>query len=330
MNKKMIVTQVKRELWENRVSFLYTPVAVSGLILLITLCMVLFANGHMYDGNFNFNYTSTDTTTQEAAPNSAGASVMPTDIHTTTEVKKFNILTSIMQSPEVFNNVVQGIMYANCALLYLVVSLVMSAYSLRCLFDDRKNKDILFWRSMPVSETTNVLVKFGVVLLVGPLIMLALNLIVTLVVFLFSLVLFGIQGISLGYLISSVIKGGAFFTPVVIFYELLFSLLMLFPIIGFAFFSSAFAKKTPFFIFASPAMLALGEKILNWIFGIKLGVIDLFKLYGRELENTKDAFILQHAFTFNHTMILPLIICVMIGLGFVVAAIWLRNNRYEI
>jgi len=328
----LYVTQVKRELWENKVSFIYTPVIIALLIVVMAICAALYSRGVIDGGGVHFNFTSS------SVPVDAGVTVAtdtPTiGINPQADNKKsaqhFDIKTSIQKDPSAFNAMVLGVMYANCAMLYLVFSIVMSAYSLRCLFDDRKNKDILFWRSMPVSETTNVLIKVGMVLLIGPLIMLILNLIVTFLALLFGLVFLGAQGIKLGYLISSVLSGGALYIPIQIFYELVFSLLMSLPIIGFAFLASAFAKKTPFFIFASPAMIALADKILDSVFGINIGFIDALAVYGRMLLNTKDAFILQHSFHFDQTMILPLVSCVGLGSIFFAGAIWLRNNRYEI
>jgi ABC-2 type transport system permease protein len=328
----LYVTQVKRELWENKVSFIYTPVLISILILAMAICAALYSKGVVDGSGVHFNFTSGNVPLEAGVTTSNGAPTI--GAHQSGDNKKvdehFDIKSSIMKDSSSFNGMVMGVMYANCAMLYLVFSIVMSAYSLRCLFDDRKNKDILFWRSMPVSETTNVLIKVGMVLLIGPLIMLALNLIVTLMAFSFGLLFLGSQGIKFSYLISSVFSGGAFFIPIQIFYELVFSLLMSLPIIGFAFLASAFAKKTPFFIFASPAILALADKILNSVFDINIGVIDILAVYGHVLANVSSAFILQQSFVFNSTMILPFIVCVAMGSLLIAVSIWLRNNRYEI
>ena len=261
------------------------------LILVMTLCAALYSNSVINGNGVHFNFTSDGAHSESNI--SVGSEAPEPGAHPIAEKKvgkPFDIRSSILSESGAFNAMIMGIMYANCAMLYLVFSIVMSAYSLRCLFDDRKNKDILFCRSMPVSETTNVLIKVGMVLLVGPLIMLALNLIITLIAFVFGLVLFGVQGIKLSYLISSVFSGGALFIPLQIFYELVFSLLMSLPIIGFAFLASAFAKKTPFFIFASPAILALADKILNSVFDINIGVIDILVMYGHALTNVSSAF----------------------------------------
>jgi len=322
MNSKTLITQVKRELWENKVSFINTPIIISLLVILLTIVGTFYSSKliYRYGASFHGGQNSSETTlaAQAASPNLINQS------------GKSNFINEIMKDAEAFNGYVLSVMYVNCVLLFLVFSIVLGTYALRCLFDDRKNKDILFWRSMPVSETTNVLVKLGMLLLVAPAIILILNFVVTIATFLIGLIFFSANGIDPAYLISSAVKGGAFYIPFQIFYELFFSLLMLLPIIGFAFFASAFAKKTPFFTFMSPLILIVVELILNKGFGINLGIIDLFTAYGSAISNARAAFVLQESFVFQSYMIVPLFICISIGVAFIAGAIWLRNNRYEI
>ncbi len=331
MNKQLIVAQVKRELWENKVSFVYTPALITLLIFIIAIAAAVYSNGKIDGRGVHFNISS------NSVPLEAGVGVSNESAQMEArprvdknELEKFDVVSSVMKQPDAFNAMVVGTMYANCALLYLVFFLVFCAYALRCLFDDRKNKDILFWRSMPVSETTNVLVKLGMIVLVGPLIMLILNLTMTCLVFLGGLIFLGAKGVSIGFLLSSVFQGKAFLTPFQIFYEIVIGLFILLPVIGFAFLASAFAKKTPFFTFASPLLLILADKILDSTLGINIGVIDALMVYGNVLVQTKNAFLLQNVFVFDSTMILPVSLSILGGGLLIAAAIWLRDNRYEI
>lgn len=331
MKKQVIVTQVKRELWENKVSFIYTPAIITLLVLVMTICAALYSSGAIDGGGIHFRFNDSNVPPEaglklSTVSPSVGVQLEDPKKH----IESFNVVSSVLKDPDAFNAMIVGVMYANCAMLYLIFSMVLGAYALRCLFDDRKNKDILFWRSMPVGEVTNVFVKLGMLLLGIPLIMLVLNLVTTLLTFLAGLIVFAFKGVGVGYLMSSVLKGGALFIPFQIFYELVFSLLMFMPIIGFAFLASAYAKKTPFFIFASPAILLLADKIINSMIGINIGAIDVLLVYGRTLANVKDALLLQHVFVFNSSMLLPFVACVSVGGLFVTGAIWLRNNRYEI
>ena len=328
MNSKIVVTQVRRELWENKVSFINVPVIISLLVILFTIIGTFYSNNVVY--RYAEAFHGSESTSEHTASFEAGSSNSVVIDQQKSELKKNNLISEIVKDEEAFNGYVLSVMYVNCVLLFLVFSIVLGTYALRCLFDDRKNKDILFWRSMPVSETTNVLVKLGTLILIAPAIILVLNFIVTLAAFLIGLVFCGINGVGPAYLISSAVKGGSFYIPFQIFYELVFSLLMLLPVIGFAFFASALAKKTPFFTFASPLILIVVELILSKAFGITLGIIDLFTAYGSAISQARAAFVLKESFVFQSFMIAPLVICVSIGAAFIAGAIWLRNNRYEI
>lgn len=66
-------------------------------------------------------------------------------------------------------------------MMYLsLAGFVMFFYLLYCLYSDRKDRSILFWKSMPVAEIKNVAVKFLVAILALPLIATAFSWIVEL------------------------------------------------------------------------------------------------------------------------------------------------------
>lgn len=322
-------TQIKRELWENKVSFLYTPIAVTLLILGFVVCAAFYTKGVINGQGVHFNLTSNGMPLEAGVTVDRGAGIYPVDSENLSN-QKVNLVSAIKADSSVFNGFVSGVMYANCVMLYLVFSIVLSAYALRCLFDDRKNKDILFWRSMPVSETTNVITKLMMIYLIGPLVILILNILVVILVLAIAITYFASHGIGVGQLLMSVIDGGLYYIPLQIFYELIFSLLMLAPIIGLALFSSAYARKTPFYIFAVPFLLIGADKILNSVLGYSLGLAKLLKAYGYSIALTQDAFLLKHPLHFTPSMIMPLLICIAVGAAFTLGAIWLRNNRYEI
>lgn len=324
MKKQLIVTQMKREFWENKVGFIYTPAIITILILVFAIATAIYS-ASKFSNNVRFHYSSNGITVSNQS-DPVDVQVIEAEKHS----EKIDFASAVMKKPEAFNSMVVGIMYANCVMLYLVFSLVLINYALRCLFDDRKNKDILFWRSMPVSEITNVLVKLGMVVIMGPVIMLVLNYITTCMAFVFGLGILLFHGVSLSYFFSSIFNGSAFIIPLQVFYELVISLLISLPIIGFAFLASAFSKKTPFFTFIIPVVLLVADKILASSFGINIGVKDAFMVYGKALIKMKDAFILQQEFIFDSSMIFPFVSCVFVGGLFIAGAIWLRNNRYEI
>ena len=52
--------------------------------------------------------------------------------------------------------------------LYLVAALVLNFYLLDCLYTERKDRSILFWKSMPVSDAATVLSKLVAAMVVVP------------------------------------------------------------------------------------------------------------------------------------------------------------------
>jgi ABC-2 type transport system permease protein len=53
---------------------------------------------------------------------------------------------------------------------FAVMSIYSTWYLLDCLYADRKDRSILFWKSMPISDTATVLCKLGTALIVIPLV----------------------------------------------------------------------------------------------------------------------------------------------------------------
>jgi ABC-2 type transport system permease protein len=69
------------------------------------------------------------------------------------------------------------------AAAFFVVMLIYSTwYLLDCLYADRRDRSILFWKSMPVSDTATVLCKLGLALIVVPLVYFVLADVTTLLV----------------------------------------------------------------------------------------------------------------------------------------------------
>jgi ABC-2 type transport system permease protein len=61
------------------------------------------------------------------------------------------------------------VIWAHTVPQYLVMTLVASFYLMDCLYTERKDRSILFWKSLPVSDATTVLSKFLVGVVVLPL-----------------------------------------------------------------------------------------------------------------------------------------------------------------
>jgi ABC-2 type transport system permease protein len=75
-------------------------------------------------------------------------------------------LMSISQVPR--QAVGGGFLLAVGATFFAVMSIYSTWYLLDCLYADRKDRSVLFWKSMPISDTTTVLSKLATALIVIP------------------------------------------------------------------------------------------------------------------------------------------------------------------
>jgi ABC-2 type transport system permease protein len=64
----------------------------------------------------------------------------------------------------------QMVLSAFGATFFVVMSIYSTWYLLDCLYGDRKDRSVLFWKSLPISDTTTVLSKLLVALIVIPLV----------------------------------------------------------------------------------------------------------------------------------------------------------------
>lgn len=322
MNTKKLLTQVKRELWENKIRFVYAPIVVTVLLLGIMSVGVLKLGMSFAEGGVQF---------RDGATIGHGSS-------NDSRVDMQTMLAKIeSDGSNIYNMVIAGTTFANTSLLVLVFSFVLLAYAHSCLFDDRKQKDILFWRSLPVSETTNVLVKLGFMLLYAPLVIFVLNLVVGIFVLICATVFFSYHGAALSDLFVAIGHSDIALIAPCILMSCLLSLLLLLPVIGFIFLSSAWAKKSPF-LFSSvlPVGLIILDKISQEWFSINLQVIDTLRSYWVMFFNSSSRVAKYYMSDSNQLSIFDanlatgLLISIAIGAAFVAASIWLRNNRYEI
>jgi ABC-2 type transport system permease protein len=61
-----------------------------------------------------------------------------------------------------------GFLLAVGATFFVVLSIYSTWYLLECLYADRKDRSVLFWKSMPISDTTTVMSKLATALIVIP------------------------------------------------------------------------------------------------------------------------------------------------------------------
>ncbi|PJJ97799.1 hypothetical protein CO615_06965 [Lysobacteraceae bacterium NML75-0749] len=141
---------IRREWWEHRGSFFTGPVIAGGIFLILTLLMliigqVLFNKNKPLDGAVKINNL---------------------------DLAKLDQNTLAQMSPEHLQSYADAI---NVSLLLagtwplVIFGFAVFFYLLGALYDERRDRSILLWKSLPLSDTQTVLSKLVTALLVAPL-----------------------------------------------------------------------------------------------------------------------------------------------------------------
>ena len=213
---------LQRELWEHR-SIYVAPIVVAILMTLASLTGQVSVNGmeHIDLGI-------------------VGASNMPDNARAA---------------------VLSGIMIGLSTAFVFAMWILTIFYALDSLYAERKDRSILFWRSIPSTDFETVLSKLLTAMLVIPLVTFAMILVTHLAVLLFTSVWVGIRGGSGLHLIWGSAPFFDNWAATLIF--VLALPLWLSPFIGWFLFISAFTKRSPFLTAFLPiAILPLLEKMI--------------------------------------------------------------------
>ncbi len=201
-------------------------------------------------------------------------------------------------------------------------------YLLPCLYADRKDKSILFWKSLPVSETQNVLIKFLVagVGFVAVAIMFAW---LTCVIFYILDMIANMLGVGQAWQDS----GLEFSTAGFVLWPLASLLMGLFwgaPLFAYVLLVSAAARRSPFMLLILPPLVVmiLEGVIFDTSYILSFSAAHLpFSVFEPIKNGISVSAFLQLYWVDNG---LSLLLGLSIAAGFIAAAIWFRNNRYEI
>jgi ABC-2 type transport system permease protein len=156
---------------------------------------------------------------------------------------------------------ITAMMLAIFVLFVLAMSVLTVFYSLDSLFAERKDRSILFWRSIPVTDSETVLSKLITALFVIPLVTFAAIVLTHLVVGIIMSIWVGIRGANAWHLIWQ--AAPLFDNWAATFAILLGSALWLSPFVGWFLLVSAYTKRSPFLVAFLPiVVLPMLEKSL--------------------------------------------------------------------
>jgi ABC-2 type transport system permease protein len=136
--------------------------------------------------------------------------------------------------------------------------IVAMFYCLDALYGERRDRSILFWKSMPVSDLTTIVSKAFIPLAVLPLVAFAIALATQGILLMLTSVVLMVDGVDLATLWSRL----SLQMPLTMLYGVITHVLWYAPIYGWLLLVSAWAKKAPFLWAVLPVLAAMAfEKI---------------------------------------------------------------------
>ena len=142
---------LRRELWEHKGGFLWAPLIAGGIHLVLSIMGIIF-------GEVMLNRVP-----DHATVNVDGGSfkVNGLDLQMLTEKLSPDQLREM-------GGALDLALYMSGTWPLVVLAFVAFFYCLGCLYDERKDRSVLFWKSLPVSDTETVLSKVASATLVAP------------------------------------------------------------------------------------------------------------------------------------------------------------------
>lgn len=125
---------MRREVWESPFAFKWAPLCIGGLIILFTVVMLVL--GARFDSDMAFTLDA---------------------------VRMFADMPA-----EQKRLVVSGFLFASSNLFLQVMILVILFFLAGSLYDDRKDRSILFWKSLPISDTLTISSKLATAAVMVP------------------------------------------------------------------------------------------------------------------------------------------------------------------
>ena len=231
---------IRRELWEHKGMLVWAPAVIAALIAALALTAAFF------DKNINLN------------ENGSPSAVLSVTIE---GGARTHIIETMAQA-------YLGI----SAPILIVLGFLVFFYCLGALHDERRDRSLLFWKSLPVSDAMTVLSKFLLAAVVAPLISLGIGFVLSLAVLIMGCLLLLSHGTNLfGQIL---LTPDLYLTPLRLFGLLPLYVLWALPTIGWLLMVSSMARSKVFlWAVGTPLVAGLlllwSEKVLH--LGINAG-----------------------------------------------------------
>ena len=185
----ILFTMIRREIQEHKLAFIYAPFIVA-LVLCLVIISVYLGLTDIQTTTFNFSTELYDEEFQE---------------------------DMLQATPESKTAVIRAGLTVLGLPILLTVGFGLLAYSLSTFADERKDRSLIFWRSLPVSDLTTVMSKLIFVIIIIPLLV---------VPNLFLLQLISLLSVSIYFVSNDIVSFGYVWTSYFIsdWFRIIFSL----------------------------------------------------------------------------------------------------------
>jgi ABC-2 type transport system permease protein len=319
------LTTLKREFQEHRAVFVLLPLILAAVLIVIMVYVAI----KLPDNNILFEFHSIESSSIEDS-NTDGSSVNQAEYRIDFSRGELVVIDDAAADTShafAINDAVISSMYGIQFLFLSFSGMVVIYYLLVCLYADRKDRSILFWKSMPVSESLNIAIKFLVAVIAIPLVATVISWLVQLGFLILAWILTGKMAADTAPIIWSNIDILSTFARQI--YVMLSFSIWILPVNAWLMLSSALARRSPFLIATIPvAVIILFERLVfdssliaRWIGEhFAMGIIKASSVLPYEIDTGQANIALGTA-----DLLLGFVITGLL-LG---AAVWLRNYRFE-
>jgi ABC-2 type transport system permease protein len=232
---------LQREVWEHKGSILWAPLVVAAIMLASMGGTLLFSN-KVRNVNMMIN--------GQHVSGPVVINGMPTELA--------NTLAGIFTS---------GYMFVS-APMFLMLAVVVFWYCLGALYDERRDRSILFWKSLPISDEASVLSKVLTALCVAPVITMAVATAMSLVFLLLACTVLSFHGVHLfGQVLSN---PNLYLSPLAMLSLLPVYVVWALPTIGWLLLVSSWARSKVFLWAVGAPLVAL--LIVRWVSALLYGI----------------------------------------------------------
>jgi ABC-2 type transport system permease protein len=227
---------LRREIWEHKGSLFWAPVVVAAILVFFTAASAGY--GLLMHGAGTFN-----------------AMIDGRQVH----ISDFREIPVAMRESIV--QVAGGSYLAAAAPLFVMMAFTIFFYCLSALYDERRDRSVLFWKSLPLSDRATVLSKVVTAAVVAPVITTAVALLMALSLLLIMGLFFAFNGINLfGALLAT---PALYLAPLYVLGTLPVYILWALPTIGWLLMVSSWAKSKVFLWAVGVPIIAL--VIVKWV-----------------------------------------------------------------